>query len=316
MPRALWKGAISFGLVNIPVQLMTAKEQKDISFHMIDSSDNSPIGYKKFNKKTGKEVSGKKIVKGYEYERGQYVIMKESDFEKANPKATQTIDIQNFVNTADIDLLMFEKPYYLVPDKAGTKGYVLLRKVLEETEKAAIAQFVMHSKQHLVALIPRENFIILETLRYASEVREVEEAEYLDKKQIDKIKISPQELKMAESLVSGMTTDWEPSQYKNTYQDDLQKLIAKKIKDGDVEEVEQVDDKDSDDGKDNVFDLMPLLEKSLAASGHGSGSDAGGKSGKKSTAKSARKTADKQSKSKHAKTTSKKAAGQTKVRKA
>ena len=311
MPRALWKGAISFGLVNIPVQLMTAKEQKDVSFHMIDSSDNSPIGYKKINKKTGKEVSAKKIVKGYEYERGQYVIMKDSDFEKANPKATQTIDIQNFVNTADIDLLMFEKPYYLVPDKAGTKGYVLLRKVLEETEKAAIAQFVMHNKQHLVALIPRENFIILETLRYASEVREVEEAEYLDKKQIDKIKISAQELKMAESLVSGMTSEWDPSQYKNTYQDDLHKLINKKIKNGDVEEVEQVDDEESDDGKNNVFDLMPLLEKSLAASGHG----AHRKSTNKTTAKSSRKTPA-ETKLKRAKSTAKKASRQTKGRKA
>jgi DNA end-binding protein Ku len=267
MGRAIWSGAISFGLINIPVEVMGASAQKALNFHMLDSTDNSPIGYKKINKVTGREVPSKRIVKGYEYEKDQFVIVKDEDFKRANPKATQTIDIEDFVELENVDLLMFEKPYYLVPSKNGQKGYLLLRRVLEETQKVAIAKFVMRSKQHLVAIIPRGPYLILETLRYAHEVKEVEDAKYFNEKEIDKIRISPKELKMAEELVAGMTSSWKPEKYKDTYQDDLLKFINKKIKNGDVEEAAEVEDADTDESAGNVVNLMPLLEKSLLAAG-------------------------------------------------
>jgi DNA end-binding protein Ku len=277
MARAVWSGAISFGLVNIPVSALGAREQKKISFHMLDSEDNAPIGYKKFNKTTGKEVPTKRIVKGFEHKKGEFVIVTDADFKKANPVATQTIDIEDFVEVEDIDILMFEKPYYLVPTKAGRKGYVLLRKVLEETKKGAIARFVMHQKEHLVAIIPRGPYLILETLRYAEEVKEVDEADYLDDADLSKIKVSPRELKMAEELVSGMTSKWAPEKYKDTYQADLMKFIKLKIKNGETEEAAEVEEVDWANEK-KVVDLMPLLKKSLEASKSGS---------KKSTSKKA-----------------------------
>lgn len=272
MSRAIWSGAISFGLINIPVEVHGASEPKSLSFHILDSADNGPIGFKKVNKSTGKEVPTKRIVKGFEYKSGQFVIVTDADFKKANPVAIQTIDIDDFVDLKQVDLLMYEKPYYLVPSKTGRKGYVLLRKVLEETAKVAIATFVMHNKQHLVALIARGPYLILETLRYAHEVREIEEAEYLDEKEIAKIKISPKELKMAEELVSGMTAKWNPAKYKDTYQDDLLKFIHRKIKSGDVEAAAETLNEtasDENDSRSKVVDLMPLLEKSLAAASHG-----------------------------------------------
>ena len=275
MSRAIWSGAISFGLINIPVEVHGASEPKAISFHMLDSADNGLIGYKKVNKSTGKEVPSKRIVKGFEYESGQFVIVTEADFKKANPVATQTIDIDDFVDLKQVDLLMFEKPYYLVPSKTGRKGYVLLRRVLEETSKAAIATFVMHNKQHLVALIARGPYLILETLRFAHEVREIEDAKFLDEKEIAKIKITPKELRMAEELVSGMTAQWSPAKYKDTYQDDLLKFIQRKIKSGDVQEVAaETNERASEesDSRSKVVDLMPLLEKSLAAASHGQSS--------------------------------------------
>jgi DNA end-binding protein Ku len=161
---------------------------------------------------------------------------------------------------------MFEKPYYLVPTKAGRNGYVLLRKVLEETKKAAVARFVMRAKEHLVAVIPRGPYLILETLRFAREVREVDEATFLEDVDIEKFRISPKELKMAEVLVSGMTSEWRPEKYKDTYQVDLLKFFKHKIKKGDVEEVAEIDETDDDQPKEkNVVDLMPLLQKSLLA---------------------------------------------------
>ncbi len=271
MARAIWSGAISFGLVNIPVQVMSAQEEKSLSFRMLDSQDFSPIGYKKISKSTGKEVPSKRLVKGYEYESGQFVIVTDADFKKANPKATQTIDIEDFVDIEDVDLLMFEKPYYLVPTKAGRKGYVLLRKVLEETKKAAVARFVMRQKEHLVAIIPRGPYLILETLRFAHEVREVEEAHFLDEAEIEKIRISPKELQMAEELVNGMTSEWKPEKYKDTYKDDLLKFIKLKIKKGDVEAGAEIDEADDyTPSEKNVVDLMPLLQKSLRAAEGGS----------------------------------------------
>ncbi len=166
-PRSLWRGAISFGLVNIPVLVFSAKEQEDLHFTMLDPSDLSPIGYRYYNKSTGEEVSRASTVKAYRYKPDQYVIMTDADFKKANPKATQTIDIENFVELDEIDPVYFERAYYLKPGKSGDKGYRLLCEALQKSRKVAIAKMVLHTKQHLVAIIPRGKYLLLELLRFA-----------------------------------------------------------------------------------------------------------------------------------------------------
>ncbi len=263
MARSIWTGAISFGLINIPIQIFSAKEAESLSFRMLDKRDNSPIGYKQINKSTGKEVDRKYIVKGFEYEPNQYVILDEEDFEAANPKQTKTVDIEDFVEFEDLDPLLFEKPYYLVPAKNGEKGYVLLRKVLQKTKKAAVARFVLRKKQHLVAIMARGDYLILEMLRYAQEVREVDQAKFLEDIDFGKVKISEREIHMAENLVDGMTTEWDPDKYHDTYNDDLLKRIEAKVKTGDIEEAPEIDEVKPTNT--NIVDLMPLLEKSLAA---------------------------------------------------
>ena len=262
MARGIWRGAISFGLLNIPVSVMSAKDEERLSFKLLDKKNNSPIGYKQYNKSTGKEVSKKDIVKAYEYKKNQFVKITEEDFLKANPKATKTIDIEDFVELEDVDILLFERPYYMVPGKNGEKGYVLLKKILEETKKVAIAKFVLRSKQHLVAVIARGNYLILEILRFSHEIQEINEANFLDDFELDKIKVTPQEIKAAKTLVDEMTSKWKPNQYKDTYQDELLKYIKKKIKSGEVEDaIEESDEIGKTDT--NVVDLMPFLQRSL-----------------------------------------------------
>lgn len=264
MARGIWKGAVSFGLLNIPIELMSAKEEKRLSFNLLDRRDNAPIGYKQYNKKTGKEVKRKDIVKGYEYDDNEFVLLEKEDFVKANPKATQTIDIEDFVDLKDLDFLLFERPYYLVPGKNGEKGYMLLRKVLEETNKVAVAKFVLRNTQHLVTVIPKGDYLILEVLRFSREIQEVHEADYLDKDKMKRVKISAKELKVAKDLVQGMTTKWQPDAYKDTYQSELLKYIKNKIKKGDTEVSEPIEETAPATAS-NVVDLMPLLKKSLAS---------------------------------------------------
>ncbi len=261
MARSLWKGAISFGLLNIPIELMNASQEKRLSFHMLDKRDNAAIGYRQYNKSTGKDIDKKNIVKGFEYEKNQFVLIDNKDFIKANPKATQTVDIEDFVDIQDLDFLLFEKPYYLIPGKNGEKGYVLLRKVLEQTKKVAIAKFVLRNSQHLAAVIPKGDYLILEVLRFAHEIQEVSEVDFLDKAKMNQIKISAKELKVAQDLVQGMTAEWQPRKYKDTYQDELSKYIRRKIKTGDTEVSETKAEENITNT--NLVDLMPLLRKSL-----------------------------------------------------
>lgn len=291
MARGLWTGAISFGLINIPVEVMSAKDQRRLSFKLLDKNDFSPIGYKQINKSTGRDVQRKNIVKGYEYSPNQFVVVSEADFAKANPKATKTLDIQDFVDLEDVDPLMFETPYYLIPGKSGEKGYLLLRKTLERTKKAAITQFVMHKKEHLGAIMPRGDYLILEVLRYAHEVRELDEAKFLDDIDLSKIRITDRELKMAENLVRGMSDRWQPKRYKDTYQDDLLRMIESKIRGGETETPPELEAPEPT--KTNTVDLSELLERSLK-SRRGSGSShhpalraaAASRSGRKSATKS------------------------------
>lgn len=261
MARGIWSGAISFGLINIPVSIMSAKGTEKISFRMLDKTDFAPIGYRQINKATGKEVDRKNIVKAYEYDANQFVVLNEKDFEKANPRATQTIDIEDFVELEEVDPLLYERPYYLVPGKNGEKGYMLLKKTLEKSGKAAIARFVMRKKQYLAAIFPRGEYLILEVLRFAHEVKEVEEASYLEDFDLSHVKISEREVKMAMQLVEGMTNKWDPRRYKDTYTDDLMKRIEQKAKGGDIETSPEIEAPRTTNT--NVVDLTALLAKSL-----------------------------------------------------
>lgn len=262
MARGIWSGAISFGLLNIPVSVMSAKEDERISFRMLDKRDNSPIGYKQYSKSTGKEIDRKNIIKAYEYEKNQFVAITDDEFKKANPRSTQTIDIEDFVNLKDLDFLLFDKPYYLVPGKNGEKGYVLLRDILEETKKVAIAKFVLRNRQHLVAIIARENYLILEVMRFAHEVTEIKQAKHLDDYDLKGIRISPREMKAAKALVDEMTEKWKPDKYKDTYQEELVKYIERKIKSGDTREAAEYEEAPKTTNT-NQADLMSLLQKSL-----------------------------------------------------
>lgn len=262
MARALWRGTINFGLVAMPVELMVVDHSNSIDLDMLDKRDNARIHFKRVNATTGKEVTWKNIVKGYKAPDGDYVIITDEDFRKANVKATQTIDIQSFVNLDDVDVVYFEKPYYLKATKGGEKPYALLYKTLLETGKIGIATIVIRKKQHLAAVMPKDGILVLEIMRFPDEIR--------DRKEMDlpriTAKVSPREVKMAKDLVASMSAEWEPGDYKDTYHDDLMKMIKYKIKHGKTKAVtEEAVEEESDSG--NVVDLMPLLRKSLESSG-------------------------------------------------
>jgi DNA end-binding protein Ku len=268
MPRSLWKGSISFGLVNIPVVLYSAENRNSFDLTLLDRRDMKPVGFKRYNKETGKDVTWDQIVKGYEYEKSRYVVLTDEDFRRANVEATQTIDIVNFVRADEIAPTSFETPYYLAPDKRGEKGYALLRETLKKTEKAAIATVVIRTRQYIAALIPWDDMIVLNTLRYANELRPTKDLE-IPAKTLKIAGVTPRELDMAMKLVDEMSDRWKPAQYKDTYHDDLMKLINKRIKDGKTEVVTppSKDDEEAKPGRAQVVDLMALLKRSVQQSG-------------------------------------------------
>jgi DNA end-binding protein Ku len=254
--KAIWKGSISFGLVNIPIGLYPATKKEDVSFRQLREEDMSPIRYKRVAETDGEEVPWEKIVKGYEYERGQFVIVDDKDFERAMPEATQTIDITEFVELSEIDPMFFDKPYYLEPQKGGKKAYALLRETLKETGKVGIARVVIKTRQHLAAVKPKEDALVLELMHFPDEVLEpagldLPRQEKLGKKEMD----------MAQTLVKTMSGKWEPSEYKDEYRDKLIELIEEKVKhDG----KKAVSAKIKPKAATNVVDLVAVLQKSLA----------------------------------------------------
>jgi DNA end-binding protein Ku len=264
--RALWKGAISFGLVYIPVEMYTAVQEHDLDLTMLDRRDFSPVGYKRYNKKSGKEVTWDDIVKGYEYEDNEYVVLSDEDLKRANPEATQTVDIVAFVDAADVPLTYFETPYYLAPSKGGGKVYALLRETLRKAGKIGIATVVMRTKQHLCALVCVEDKIVLNTLRYATEIRSAEELK-LPPATMKAAGISDKELKMALSLVDGMSEEWKPEQYRDTYKEDVMAMVKKKIKAGQTKTITAADEEPRAPKASNVVDLVALLQDSLGKRG-------------------------------------------------
>ncbi|HEX7982267.1 MAG TPA: Ku protein [Duganella sp.] len=260
--RALWKGAISFGLVHIPVELYSAVQEHELDLTMLDRRDFSPEGYKRYNKKTGKDVTWDDIVKGYEYEEDEYVVLSDEDLKRANVEATGTIDIQAFVDAADVPLTYYEQPYYLAPSKGGAKVYALLRETLRKAGKIGIATVVIRTKQHLCALVCIDDKIVLTTLRYAAEIRSAEELK-LPPATAKAAGISDKELQMALSLVEGMSEEWKPEQYHDTYKDDVLALVKKKVKAGQTKTITAAEPEDKPAKTSNVVDLVALLQDSL-----------------------------------------------------
>ena len=261
MPRAIWKGAISFGLVHIPVSLVSATSAQGVDFDWLDKRSMDPVGYKRINKATGKEVSKDNIVKGVAYEKGRYVLLSEEEIRSAHPKSTQTIEIIAFVASDQIPLQNIDTPYFLAPDKRGGKVYALLRETLKKTRKVALANVVLHTKQHLAALMPLESALVLVMLRWPAEVRSLDTLELPS--DVTKPSLAKAELDMAKRLVDDMSADWQPGDYRDSFQEKIMALVAKKAKAGKIEDVETV--KGSEERKSaDVIDLTELLKRSLA----------------------------------------------------
>jgi len=262
MARSMWKGAISFGLVHIPVDMYPAVDNKGLDLTMLDRRDFSPVGFKRYNKGNGKEVSWDDIVKGYEYTSGEYVVLSDEDLRRANPEATQTIDILAFVDAEDVSLLYFEQPYYLAPGKGGDKVYALLRETLRKAGKIGIARVVIRVKQHLAALVCVGDTIVLNTLRYADEIRDAGDLK-IPQADDKKAAVTDKELKMAMALVQGMAEDWDPEQYHDTYREDVLALIEKKVKAHQTKTITMPEPGEARRETGKVIDLVSLLQASL-----------------------------------------------------
>ncbi len=261
MARAIWKGAISFGLVHIPVGLVSATASDNVDFDWLDERTMDPVGYKRVNKVTGEEVGKEHIVKGVAYEKGRYVVLSEEEIRAAHPKSTQTIDIFAFVDSEQIPLPHIETPYYLAPVKRGEKVYALLRETLIDTGKVALANVILHMRQHLAALMPLESALVLVLLRWPSEVRSLETLE-LGSETVD-AELTKGEKEMARRLVEDMTAKWQPKDYHDNFQEKIMQLVDKKAQEGKIENVETEAGEEERKSAD-IIDLTELLKRSLA----------------------------------------------------
>jgi len=261
--RAIWKGSISFGLVNIPIALYPATRREDLKFRLLRKGDLSPVNYKRVAERDGKEVPWGQIVKGYEYEKGKFVVLDEKDFQRVDLEATQTVDIQDFVDVEEIDPMFFYKPYYLEPQKGGDKSYVLLRETLEKTKKVGIAKVIIKTRQYLAGVKPLKHALVLELMHFAEELSDAE------KLNVPKKTAQPgkREIDMAKALVDSMSAKWNPTKYKDDYRDALMDVIEEKVESG-GEEIEEKPKPKKPSSK--VIDLVAVLQESLARTPGGS----------------------------------------------
>ncbi len=261
--RSLWKGAISFGLVHVPIALYSATDESDLSFKMLDKRSMDPVGYKRINKKSGKEVGMADIVKGIEWEDGRFVLLSPEEIEKAYPKTTQTIEIEAFVPIDDIPFVYLEKPYYTAPVNRGAKVYALLREALAASRKVGVAKVVIANKQHLALLMPCGPALVLNLLRWGGEIRSWE-ALQLPPQGVDAAGIKPAEMAMAQQLIDEMSATWNADQFRDSFQAEVMKLVESKALAGHVEQVEKIDASSAlSPSSTNVVDLTELLQRSL-----------------------------------------------------
>jgi DNA end-binding protein Ku len=252
--KSIWKGSIAFGLVNIPVRLYSATESQGVATHLLYKKDLSRIRYQRIAESTGKEVSADEIVKGYEVDKDQYVVLSDEELDEVAPERSGVIEIQEFVEESEISSLYFEKPYYLEPDKGAGKAYALLREALEKSRKVGVAQFVLRNRESLCLLKPQGQGLVLNALRFASEIRPMEELSISSQE-----KISPNEVSLATKLIEGMAAKFDPAKYKDTYTEEVQKLIEAKAK-GQKRRAPA-----PKPPKSNVIDLVTALQESLGS---------------------------------------------------
>jgi DNA end-binding protein Ku len=257
--RAIWKGSISFGLVNIPIAVYPATRKEELKFRMLREKDLSPINFKRVAEKDGKEVPWDQIVKGYEYEKGKYVVLKEEDFARVDLEATQTVDIQDFVDQDEIDPVFFYKPYYLEPQKGGDKAYVLLRDSLKSSNKVGIAKVVIKTRQYLAGVKPKDDVLVLELMHFADELADPSKL-HVPKK----LEVGKREMDMAKTLIGSMTAKWDPEKYHDDYREAVMKVIEEKVEHG-GEEIEEKPKKAPKPTK--VIDLVAVLQQSLEKAG-------------------------------------------------
>jgi DNA end-binding protein Ku len=265
MARAIWTGTIGFGLVQIPVALHSAEDRAELDMTLLDKRNFAPVGYERVNKKTGKEVTWENIVKGYEHSDGKFVVLTDRDFAEANVEATRQIDILDFVSFSEIDPRYIDRPYYLAPLKAGKKSYALLREALSRSGRAGIGKVVIRTRQHLAAVVARDDALLLVLLRFADELRDTKGLD-LPSTNLKALGVTPKELSMAEKLIDGLSGTFEPEQYRDDYRRDLMRLIQRKVKAGELNSIPEA-------GKPrpqrapakNVVDLAELLAQSLGA---------------------------------------------------
>lgn len=250
--RAIWSGSLSFGLVNIPVKLYSATGENKLNLDMLHKKDLSPIRYARICRADGKEIPYDEIVKGYEYRSGDYVVLTDEDFKKANVEKTKAIEIEQFTKESEINTIYFEKPYYLEPEKGAEKAYVLLRESLKKSKKIGIAKFVLRNREKLAAIKPSGNALILEQMRFAEDIRPTSDLNLPDSK-----KIGNREIEIALALIEQLTEAFKPDKFKDTYTDDLKKVIEAKAKGKPVKAKGKLP-KNTD-----VADLMAMLKKSL-----------------------------------------------------
>jgi DNA end-binding protein Ku len=259
--RVLWKGAISFGLVHIPIALHSATSESGLNFDWLDKRTMDPVGYKRINKKTGKEIDKENIVKGYEYEHGQYVILSQEEIAAAYPKTTQTIEIESFVPIDSIPFMYLERPYYISPTNRGEKVYALLREILRKTGKAGIAKVVIATKQHLALLVPSGPALVLNLMRWGDEVRTWEDLN-LPKEGVKAVGLTDKEMKMGEQLVEDMSGEWNPEEFTDSFKEQILHLVEEKIKSGDTAAVTQLEEAEPGETA-RIYDLTELLQRSL-----------------------------------------------------
>ena len=260
--RVLWKGAISFGLVHIPIALYSATSSQGLDFDWLDKRTMDPVGYRRINKKTGKEITAENIVKGIEYEDGQYVILSPDEIEAAYPKTTQTIEIETFVDASEIPFIYLDRPYYVAPINKGAKVYALLREILRKTGKAGIARVVIQTKQHLAALIPLGPVLVLNLLRWGDEIRSFESLP-LPAEGLKAANLTDREMKMGEQLVEDMSATWDPQATTDSFKEQILRLVDEKVKAGKVESVTPLETTEPSVSSATIYDLTELLQRSL-----------------------------------------------------
>ncbi|WP_027081153.1 Ku protein [Luteimonas mephitis] len=265
MARPIWTGTLSFGLLNVPVSLMSGERKVDLSFRMLDSRDRKPIRYERVNAETGEEVPWKDVVKAFEYDKGSYVVIEEQDIKSAAPESHETVEVETFVDAGMIPPQFFEKPYVLVPAKKAEKGYVLLRETLKATKQVGIARVVIRTREYLAAVMPQDDALLLMLLRYPQEL--VDPADYkLPEGKPSTYRITAKEMDMAKQLIGSMSGKWVPDDYHDEFRARLEAVIKKKMKSkGALAKAEDNEPEAAEDTATNVVDFMSLLQKSIAS---------------------------------------------------